>query len=179
MCPAACSKSSFQAKHLFVLLTLLQRFSGTTWMFSPNVPSSESWQDALVSYSSSFPIFSPLSAFTSLRPSERFGSVARTAHSARRGLGDVLAALRATPGVRQPLLENGHFEAHLDILLNFFICGENPSLANSSRRFFGFFFLLLILFQMIVSPLRRSVGRSDFSSPRVTVTGRNGNALNT
>lgn len=67
------------------------------------------------------------------------GSVVRTAHSARRGLGDVLAALRTTPGVRQPLLENGHFEAHLDILLNFFFCGENPSLANSLRRFFLFF----------------------------------------
>lgn len=47
------------------------------------------------------------------------------------------------------------------------------------KTFFWVFFLLLILFQMIVGPLRRSVGRSDFSSPRVTVTGRNGNALNT
>lgn len=64
------------------------------------------------------------------------GSVARTAHGARRGLGDVLAALRTTPGLREPSQK-----ADPDILINFFICGENPSLANSSRRFvFSFFF---------------------------------------
>lgn len=44
-----------------------------------------------------FPSF-PLSAFLSLRPSEHWQC---GAHGARRGLGDVLAALRTTPGLRQ------------------------------------------------------------------------------
>lgn len=117
----ACSEPSFQAKHLLVLLTLLQRFSGTTWMFSLNVPSSEFWQDTLVSYSSSFPIFPPL--FLHVSPPIRALAVWR-ARRTRRGLGDVLAALRTTPGLRQPSVE-GHFAADLDMLLNSFICGKS------------------------------------------------------
>lgn len=64
------------------------------------------------------------------------GSVARTAHGARRGLGDVLA-LRTTLGLRQPSVE-GHFEADLDILFNF-ICGKSI-FGKLLKTFFFLFF---------------------------------------
>lgn len=38
-------------------------------------------------------------------PQSAGSSVARTAHGARRGLGDVLAALRTTPGLRLPSVD--------------------------------------------------------------------------
>lgn len=110
-----------QPKHLLILLTLLQRFSGTTWVFSLNVPSSEFWQDTLVSYSSSFPIFSPLCLHIS--PPIRALAVWRARRTVWtwRCLGSVT---HTTPGLRQPSVEE-HFEADLDILFNLFICGKS------------------------------------------------------
>lgn len=60
-----------------------------------------------------------LSPRSRLSAHQSAGSVVRTAHDARRGLGDVLAALRTTPGSRQPSVEE-QFEADLDLLFSSF-----------------------------------------------------------
>lgn len=115
-----------------------------------NVPSSQFWQDARLIFLllSSLPIF-PFSAFTSLRPSERRQC---GAHGARRGLGDVLAALRTTPGSRQPPVEQ-QFEGDLDLLFNCFVLGKIRPWQTPQD-------VVLILFQVKLGPPRRSRGRS-------------------
>lgn len=116
-----------------------------------NVPSSQFWQDARLIFLllSSLPILS-FSAFTSLRPSERRQC---GAHGARRGLGDVLAALRTTPELRQPS-EQEQFEGDLD-LFHCFVLGESRPWQTPQD-------VVLILFQMKLRPLRRNRGRSGW-----------------